>query len=568
MLRRAIAAAILGAALCAAPPAFATTYTVTAVAGEGGSCSGTSCPSLRAAFAQASGQGSNAIDLPLAGTYTLSSQPGALALTQLNANLTINGLNARQTTIQASGSQVFTVAAGTTLQLNGLMVTGGTSSQVNGGNIASSGTLSLNHVRVSGGTAPFGGGIANVGGVATITNSLIDDNTATDVKQGYGGGILNEPSPATAAPVRGTLAVQNSTVAFNHSDGPALGAGIATVGNPTQTSLTAVTVARNTAAAGSGGAGIFDGSGGNVGVQSVTASIVADNLAGTTPTISDCGGLKPVASGQNISTSSGCAFSTTADPLLDQSPSDQGGQTDVFAFPANSPAKRLVASCPVGADQRDAPRTLGGACDAGAYESPAPQPLPSPSPSPTPTPTPTPSPTPVFHKSVVVTRVSGTVKVKLPGTNKFVDISKVQSVPLGATIDVRHGKIDLTSVPKAGGKPQTALFYGGIFKITQPGGITQLQLTEALAACPRGRAASVAAKKPKTRSLWGDGHGSFRTKGRYSAATVRGTKWLVEDSCAGTLTKVAHGVVSVRDDVRHKNITLRAGKKYLARPRR
>jgi hypothetical protein len=178
-------------------------------------------------------------------------------------------------------------------------------------------------------------------------------------------------------------------------------------------------------------------------------------------------------------------------------------------------------------------------------------------------------PVPVFHKSVVVTRVSGTVKVKLPGTNKFVDITTLTSVPLGATIDVTHGKIDLTSVPKAGGKPQTARFYGGMFKITQPGGVTQLQLNQPLARCPRAHAATAAAKKkkPKTRSLWGDGHGAFRTKGQYSAATVRGTKWFVQDSCAGTLTRVAHGVVSVRDDVRHKTITLRAGKKYLARPR-
>ena len=72
----------------------------------------------------------------------------------------------------------------------------------------------------------------------------------------------------------------------------------------------------------------------------------------------------------------------------------------------------------------------------------------------------------------------------------------------------------------------------------------------------------------KIRHLWGSGHGSFRTKGTYSAATVRGTKWLVQDSCAGTLTRVAQGVVSVRDTVRRKTITLRAGKHYLARPRR
>ena len=48
--------------------------------------------------------------------------------------------------------------------------------------------------------------------------------------------------------------------------------------------------------------------------------------------------------------------------------------------------------------------------------------------------------------------------------------------------------------------------------------------------------------------------------------TVRGTEWLVQDSCAGTLTRVARGVVSVRDNVRRKTIVVRAGKKYLARP--
>jgi hypothetical protein len=177
----------------------------------------------------------------------------------------------------------------------------------------------------------------------------------------------------------------------------------------------------------------------------------------------------------------------------------------------------------------------------------------------------------VFHKTVVVKPVSGKVRVKRPGTNKFVDLDVTQGVPLGSTIDVKHGKIALTSVPKTGGTPQTALFFGGIFKITQPGGITQLQLDEPLAACPRHRGAAAAAaakKKPKSRSLWGDGHGAFRTKGQYSAATVRGTKWFVQDSCAGTLTRVVRGVVAVRDEVRHKTITLRAGKKYLARPRR
>ena len=59
---------------------------------------------------------------------------------------------------------------------------------------------------------------------------------------------------------------------------------------------------------------------------------------------------------------------------------------------------------------------------------------------------------------------------------------------------------------------------------------------------PEARQRGAAAKKPKTRKLWGDGKGTFRTTGKYSAATVRGTKWLVQDSCAGTLTRVTQGV--------------------------
>ena len=47
---------------------------------------------------------------------------------------------------------------------------------------------------------------------------------------------------------------------------------------------------------------------------------------------------------------------------------------------------------------------------------------------------------------------------------------------------------------------------------------------------PEGRQAIAAAKKKKRR-LWGDGSGKFRTKGKHSAATVVGTKWLVEDKC-------------------------------------
>ena len=122
-----------------------------------------------------------------------------------------------------------------------------------------------------------------------------------------------------------------------------------------------------------------------------------------------------------------------------------------------------------------------------------------------------------------------------------------------------------SSVPSRAGAIQSVQLYSGRFKVTRSGSVTQFELNEPLASC--GGGARTAAAKPKSRKLWGDGKGKFRTKGRYSAATVRGTKWLVQDSCSGTLTRVTSGSVLVRDAVRKRNVIVRAGKRYTARPR-
>ena len=173
---------------------------------------------------------------------------------------------------------------------------------------------------------------------------------------------------------------------------------------------------------------------------------------------------------------------------------------------------------------------------------------------------------PVFHKTVVARVVSGKVRVRRPGSYDFVDLTGSDGIPLGSTVDTTAGVVEITSVPKAGGTPESARFYDGVFKVTQVGAVTNLALTEALASCRGGGRA--AATKKKKRLLWGDGKGSFRTTGKYSSATVRGTKWLVQDSCAGTLTRVVRGSVTVRDRVKRKTVVVRAGKSYLAKPRR
>jgi hypothetical protein len=47
------------------------------------------------------------------------------------------------------------------------------------------------------------------------------------------------------------------------------------------------------------------------------------------------------------------------------------------------------------------------------------------------------------------------------------------------------------------------------------------------------------------RELWGSGHGDFTTKGRYGAASVRGTIWLTQDRCDGTYFRVTKDSVTV-----------------------
>ncbi len=180
-----------------------------------------------------------------------------------------------------------------------------------------------------------------------------------------------------------------------------------------------------------------------------------------------------------------------------------------------------------------------------------------------------PLPPPVPKKLVNALPASGTVKVKLPGSDKYVTLATGEQIPVGTLIDVRKGRITLVAAADTSGGTATADFYGGIARLGQTGKnklTTTLTLTEKLT-CPKAGKAVAAATKRKRR-LWGDGSGRFQTRGKHSAATVVGTKWLVEDSCTSTLTRVVRGKVSVRDFVKKKTVTVRAGKKYVARARK
>jgi virginiamycin B lyase len=204
-----------------------------------------------------------------------------------------------------------------------------------------------------------------------------------------------------------------------------------------------------------------------------------------------------------------------------------------------------------------------------------PQPPAPPQPPKTDPPPPPGVPPPVVGKSAVASVVSGTVLIRVPGSDRYVAFTGDRNIPVGSVIDATHGRVHLVFATDANGGTREGDFYGGAFVIHQAqanNAVSELQLArgsfgqcKASASKRRSRGVFAARKrKRKVRHLWGDAHGRFRTRGSHSAATVRGTKWLVEDRCDGTLTKVARGVVAVRDFTRRKTVTVRAGHSYVA----
>jgi uncharacterized protein YkwD len=175
---------------------------------------------------------------------------------------------------------------------------------------------------------------------------------------------------------------------------------------------------------------------------------------------------------------------------------------------------------------------------------------------------------PELGRSVVVGPAAGAVFVKTPGSNRFVPLTKRRAVRVGSVLNALRGTVRLTSASNAKGGKQTARFFDGTFRINQRRGarpVTELTLTGALPACGRGARAS--ATPSKKRRVWGDGKGRFRTRGKYGTATVLGTRWLTEDTCAGTRITVRRGVVAVRDLRTGRIRRVRAGHSLLI-PRR
>jgi streptogramin lyase len=185
---------------------------------------------------------------------------------------------------------------------------------------------------------------------------------------------------------------------------------------------------------------------------------------------------------------------------------------------------------------------------------------------------------------LVVAQPTGRVRFKRPG-GRWRPLQTGAELPVGVALDTRRGAVQLTSA-RSSGATQTGRFGGGVLQVRQPArarGRVDLHLRGGnFRSCTRAarrstvygsRAASAAASRRavasasrRVRRLWGsDRGGRYRTHGRHSHATVRGTRWVTVDRCDGTLTKVTSGAVVVRDLARRRNVLVRAGRSYLAR---
>jgi Ca2+-binding RTX toxin-like protein len=181
---------------------------------------------------------------------------------------------------------------------------------------------------------------------------------------------------------------------------------------------------------------------------------------------------------------------------------------------------------------------------------------------------------PKRRDSALVTPVNGSLQMSPAGIVRGVPLQDKVVLPLRSIVDTVAGAVKVASAPTSR-KIETVTLEDGAFDITQTTAktaITQFALRGGdFNVCPTaaGRRASAAAgKKASTktvRTLWANGKGRFRTKGRYASATVRGTKWRTVDRCDGTLIKVERGAVSVRDLVKKKTVTVKAGDTYLAK---
>jgi streptogramin lyase len=183
---------------------------------------------------------------------------------------------------------------------------------------------------------------------------------------------------------------------------------------------------------------------------------------------------------------------------------------------------------------------------------------------------------PALARTAVAGVLSGRVWMIPPGGTAPEPLAGSSDIPVGSMVDATEGTIRITTARNSAGVGQSAEVWGSRFVLLQDAtGMTTLRLASH-PVCAGGRARrgglTFGARAPRQSpapavGLWAhDHHGHFSTRGLNSVATVRGTYWGTFETCAGTLTVVRSGRVTVRDLERGRTILVTAGHSYLARP--
>jgi hypothetical protein len=152
--------------------------------------------------------------------------------------------------------------------------------------------------------------------------------------------------------------------------------------------------------------------------------------------------------------------------------------------------------------------------------------------------------------------VSGTVRVKLKGADRFVVLQRPMQVEAGVQIDASTGTLAVVGP----GEGTSAKVGGTLLRTSQAKKVTTLRLS-AMLGCGGGKAA-------KSRTLAFKGKGDFKVRGSFSQ-TLPGKKatYSVKDTCTSTTTRVKRGKVTLTDFVLKTKVTVRSGDKYVARKR-
>lgn len=290
-----------------------------------------------------------------AGTYTISftqnisltTSSTDISNTHLSTGLLVEGNDFAIDGQDISGVRPFEVEADTAVAFQNITIMNGNVTDMGGGILNLQGTITItNSTLKSNSATSHGGGIENRGGTITIVNSTIMDNQAAD-----GGGIFNDGI--------GSISIINSTLSHNSAVAGGGGA-IFNIGSGAF-SISHSTISHNSATF--NGGGIF-----NLARQiDLDNSIIANSVSG-----GDCSDISDINSnGTNLDGDGSCGLSNSGD-ISNQDPllgplQDNGGDTWTHSLLEDSPAIDAGNSLLI-EDQRDESRPQGSSPDIGAVE--------------------------------------------------------------------------------------------------------------------------------------------------------------------------------------------------------